>query len=171
MPLLSFCKTISLPKTELFATSFVWYTFETGYPVETGFPNATNSIIIMAFTTETIEKHKVTGSECRSRMMPVQDALDILHGKWKLLILMSLSDGPMRFKEIQRQVEGITAKMLSKELKDLEINQLVERTVYDSTPVAVEYTRTSYGNSLNRVIDELHAWGAQHRKRVMRKSS
>lgn len=125
----------------------------------------------MAFITETLEKHKVSGHECRSRMMPVQDALDILHGKWKLLILMSLSDGPMRFKEIQRQVEGITAKMLSKELKDLEINELVERTVYDTTPVAVEYAQTSYGHSLKKVIDELHAWGVQHRKRVMRKSN
>lgn len=124
----------------------------------------------MAFVTETLEKHRVSGTECKSRIMPVQDALDILHGKWKLLILMSLSDGPMRFKEIQRQVEGITAKMLSKELKDLEINELVARTVYDTTPVAVEYARTPYGHSLNKVIEELHTWGVQHRKRVMRKS-
>lgn len=125
----------------------------------------------MAFVTEIAEKKKVSHPECRQHMMPVQDALDILHGKWKLLILMSLSDGPMRFKEIQRQVEGITAKMLSKELKDLEMNELVERTVYDTIPVAVEYARTSYGNSLKKVLDELHAWGVQHRKRVMRKNN
>ncbi len=125
----------------------------------------------MPVTTDTTEKHRLSHPACKSQMMPVQDALDILHGKWKLLILMSLSTGPMRFKEIQRQVEGITAKMLSKELKDLEINELVERTVYDTTPVAVEYSRTAYGNSLKKVIDELHAWGVQHRKRVMRKSS
>lgn len=125
----------------------------------------------MAITTEVIEKHRLSSPECKQHMMPVQDALDILHGKWKLLILMSLSTGPMRFKEIQRQVEGITAKMLSKELKDLEINELVQRTVYDTIPVAVEYTRTPYGNSLKKVIDELHAWGVQHRKRVMRRSN
>jgi DNA-binding HxlR family transcriptional regulator len=125
----------------------------------------------MAITTEVIEKHRLSSPECKQQMMPVQDALDILHGKWKLLILMSLSTGPMRFKEIQRQVEGITAKMLSKELKDLEINELVQRTVYDTIPVAVEYTRTPYGNSLKKVIDELHAWGVQHRKRVMRRSN
>ena len=139
--------------------------------METGFPNATNSITVMRFITDTTERHRISSPECKSHMRPVQDALDILHGKWKLLILMSLSDGPMRFKEIQRQVEGITAKMLSKELKDLEINDLVERTVYNSTSVAVEYTRTAYGNSLKKVIDELHAWGVQHRKRVMRKSN
>lgn len=125
----------------------------------------------MAFTSEITEKHRLSSPECKQKMMPVQDALDILHGKWKLLILLSLSDGPMRFKEIQRQVEGITAKMLSKELKDLEINELVQRTVYDTIPVAVEYTRTPYGNSLKKVIDELHAWGVQHRKRVMRRSN
>ena len=123
----------------------------------------------MAFTTDTTEKHHFDSPACRSRMMPVQDALDILHGKWKLLILLSLSDGPMRFKEIQRQVGGITAKMLSKELKDLEINELVKRTVYDTIPVAVEYSRTAYGKSLKKVIDELYTWGVQHRQRVMRK--
>lgn len=124
----------------------------------------------MAFATDTTEKHKISHPECKQRMMPVQDALDILHGKWKLLILMSLAEGPMRFKEIQRQVEGITAKMLSKELKDLEMNELVERTVYDTIPVAVEYSRTAYGDSLRKVIDELHTWGVQHRKRLMRRN-
>ncbi len=138
--------------------------------METGFPNATNLITVMAFITDTTEKHRISSPECKSQMRPVQDALDILHGKWKLLILMSLSDGPMRFKKF-RQVEGITAKMLSKELKDLEINDLVARTVYDTTPVAVEYAQTHYGKSLKKVIDELHAWGVQHRKRVMRKSN
>lgn len=125
----------------------------------------------MSILTDTTEKQRLSNNVCKSRMMPVQDALDILHGKWKLLILMSLSEGPMRFKEIQRQVEGITAKMLSKELKDLEINELVQRTVYDTIPVAVEYSRTAYGDSLKKVIEELHAWGVQHRKRVMRKSN
>lgn len=114
---------------------------------------------------------KLSGAACKSRMMPVQDALDVLHGKWKLLILMSLTFGPRRFKEIQREVEGITAKMLSKELKDLELNELVKRTVYDTVPVAVEYAATPYGQTLKRVIDELHSWGEQHRRRVMKKAS
>jgi len=116
-----------------------------------------------------MNEEKLSGSTCKSAMMPVQDALDVLHGKWKLLILMSLTFGPKRFKEIQRDVEGITAKMLSKELKDLELNELVKRTVYDTVPVAVEYSATPYGHSLKKVINELHTWGEQHRKRVMRK--
>jgi DNA-binding HxlR family transcriptional regulator len=116
------------------------------------------------------EKQRFNSPECKSHMLPVQDALDVLHGKWKLLILLALSGGPLRFKEIQREVGGITAKMLSKELKDLELNELVQRTVYDTIPVAVEYSRTAYGASLNKVLVELHNWGVQHRKRVMRKS-
>jgi DNA-binding HxlR family transcriptional regulator len=115
------------------------------------------------------QTHHISGTECKSRMVPIQDALDILHGKWKLLILLSLSNGPLRFKEIQREIEGITAKMLSKELKDLELNELITRTVYDVTPVAVEYCTTPYGRSLEKVIEELYKWGVEHRKRVMGK--
>lgn len=109
-------------------------------------------------------------SECKSRLLPVQDALDILSGKWKLLIVITLSFGPKRFKQIQREIEGITAKMLSKELKELEANELIERTVYATTPVTVEYTMTPYGQTLKKVIEELFAWGTAHRKRVMRKA-
>jgi DNA-binding HxlR family transcriptional regulator len=67
------------------------------------------------------------------------------------------------------EIAGITDKMLSKELRDLEQNQLVKRTVYDSVPVRVEYSLTEYGNSLDKVIAELRAWGVQHRKRIMKK--
>lgn len=112
----------------------------------------------------------VNKTECKSRLLPVQDALDILSGKWKLLIVITLSFGPKRFKQIQREIEGITAKMLSKELKDLEANELITRTVYATTPVTVEYTMTPYGVTLKKVIEELFNWGQQHRKRVMRKS-
>ena len=58
--------------------------------------------------------------------------------------------------------------MLSKELRDLEHNELVKRTVYDTVPVTVEYAMTSYGKSLHRVISELRKWGVQHRKRIMK---
>ena len=82
----------------------------------------------------------VEHTECGKRIMAVRDALDILNGKWKLPIIISLIYGDKRFKEMEREIEGITAKMLSKELKDLEINQLVKRTVYDTMPVTVEYS-------------------------------
>lgn len=107
--------------------------------------------------------------ECSHSILAVRDALDILSGKWKLPIIISLMYGDKRFKEMERDIDGITAKMLSKELKDLEINQLVRRTVYDTMPVTVEYSLTDYGKTLQKVIGELYQWGAQHRKKILGK--
>lgn len=107
--------------------------------------------------------------ECGKHIMAVRDALDILSGKWKLPIIISLIYGDKRFKEMERDIAGITAKMLSKELKDLEVNQLVRRTVYDTMPVTVEYSLTDYGKTLKKVIGELHNWGSLHRKRIIGK--
>jgi DNA-binding HxlR family transcriptional regulator len=103
---------------------------------------------------------------CTKHLLPVRDALDILSGKWKIPIIIALTYGNKRFKVIQREIAGITAKMLSKELKELEVNQLVSRTVYDTSPVTVEYAITPYGKSLRKVITELHKWGSIHRKRI-----
>lgn len=104
---------------------------------------------------------------CKGQLRSVHDTLDLLSGKWKISIISSLSfNGPRRFMELQREVEGIGAKMLSKELKELEINDLVIRTVYDTKPVTVEYTLTSYGKTLHSVISEMAKWGSQHRKRI-----
>ena len=108
-----------------------------------------------------------TPGECTKAILPVRDALDILSGKWKLPIIISLSFGNKRFKEITKEIPNITDKMLSKELRDLEMNQLVKRTVYDSVPVVIEYSMTNYGKSLEKVIDELRDWGVQHRKRII----
>lgn len=108
-------------------------------------------------------------SECLNMILPVRDALEILSGKWKLPIIISLSFGNKRFSEIAKEIPKITDKMLSKELRDLEANQLVKRTVYDSIPVVVEYSMTEYGQSLEKVIAELRNWGIQHRKRIIGK--
>ncbi len=105
--------------------------------------------------------------ECGQHMQPVMDALYVLSGKWKLPIIIALSHNNRRFKELQREVTGITARMLSKELKEMELNQLVKRTVYDTTPVTVEYELTEYTSSLDKVIIALHDWGLKHRKRIM----
>ena len=119
--------------------------------------------------TETTQTQK-THSGCTQMILPVRDALDILSGKWKLPILISLSFGNKRFRQISREIPNITDKMLSKELRDLEMNQLVKRTVYDTLPVTVEYSMTNYGKSLEKVIEELAKWGMQHRKRILGKS-
>ncbi|HEY8388692.1 MAG TPA: helix-turn-helix domain-containing protein [Parasegetibacter sp.] len=107
--------------------------------------------------------------ECMGMIRPVKDALEVLNGKWKLPIIISLSFGNKRFSEMAREIPGITDRMLSKELRDLEMNHLVKRTVYDSVPVVVEYSLTDYGESLDNVIEELRKWGMKHRKKVMGK--
>src|SRR6187397_249838 len=115
---------------------------------------------------ESVKKRlKLNAPECKSMLVPVRDALEVLNGKWKLPIIISVSFGPRRFKQISNEVEGITDRMLSKELKELEMNQLIERTVYNSFPPTVEYTITDHGKSLERLINELRTWGQKHRKK------
>ncbi len=104
---------------------------------------------------------------CSAKMRAVRDALEVLNGKWKLPILISVSFGTRRFKEVSKDINGITDRMLSKELRDLEINQLVKRTVYDSFPPVVEYSITEHGRTLQSVIDELGNWGVLHRKKII----
>lgn len=105
--------------------------------------------------------------ECRLYLLSIGDTLDIISGKWKVPIIGSLSFGKKRFLEMQREVAGIGAKMLSKELRELEQNGLVKRTVKESKPVTVEYEITEYGKTLQPIIFEMAKWGSSHRKRIM----
>ena|ERR1700676_3413681 len=109
-------------------------------------------------------------AECQSRLLPVRDALEVLSGKWKIPIIVALSQGNYRFRELHRQVQGITTRMLSKELKDLELHGLVIRTVYDSLPVSVEYELTNHGKSLQTVVEALYQWGTLHRDKFIKKA-
>lgn len=104
---------------------------------------------------------------CKAAITGVRDALYVLNGKWKLPLIVSLSDGPMRFKDIQRALGDITPKILSKELKELELNEFVIRKVYSTTPVTVTYELTPYSRSLDKVMKELKDWGVAHRKRIV----
>lgn len=110
----------------------------------------------------------VRGNSCKNGMLPIRDTLDIVSGKWKLLIIFHLTHGSKRFKELQRMIGEITPRMLSKELKDLEQNQLVLREVFDTSPVTVTYTLTEHGLSLCPVIRSLSEWGAKHREKILR---
>lgn len=104
---------------------------------------------------------------CTSLLLSFRDAVEIIGGKWKSVILLSLGfKGVMRFGELQRMHAGIPAKTLSKELKDLEQNGLVKRTVLDTMPVTVQYEITAYGRTLEKVLLELRAWGADHREYI-----
>ena len=106
-------------------------------------------------------------SQCRRELKAVQDTMDILSGKWKISIMSCLRFSKKRFMDIQREVEGIGPKMLSKELQELEINGLIKRTVQNTKPVIIEYEITDYGQTLNPIINELAKWGAKHRKRII----
>ena len=105
--------------------------------------------------------------ECKRFIRPVRDVIDLIGGKWKLPIIIALSFGNRRFKELERQIEGISPRMLSKELKDLEANGLVQRTVFNTMPVSVEYRLTDYGSTLDEVIVVMRQWGLRHRAKVM----
>jgi DNA-binding HxlR family transcriptional regulator len=111
-----------------------------------------------------------TPEACTQSIVAVRDTLYVLSGKWKLPIIVALSTGPKRFKDLQRSLEEITPKILSKELKELELNEFVTRTVYATSPVTVEYELTKYSQSLNKIIEEMRDWGVQHRKRMMSNS-
>jgi DNA-binding HxlR family transcriptional regulator len=107
-----------------------------------------------------------TKEACTSALTAVGDALYVVGGKWKLRIVLALSEGNKRFNEIQRAIGGISAKVLSNELKELETNGLIKRNVYTDTPVVVEYIVTEYSDSLKEVLEALRKWGTTHRERI-----
>ena len=109
-------------------------------------------------------------SECTKHLLPLMDTMDLLSGRWKFVILLGLwFGGKMRFKELQRNIPGITGKVLSKELKQLEEHGILTRTVYDTAPISVEYELTAYGKTLDKVILSLREWGVKHRKKMIAK--
>jgi len=104
---------------------------------------------------------------CSHKILAISDTMDILKGKWKMSIIACLCYRPMRYSELQREVRGISGKVLSRELKDLEMNGLIDRTVLNTAPVAVEYRITEYGNSLKELTDTIADWGFIRRRRII----
>lgn len=83
-------------------------------------------------------------------------------GKWKALLLWNLSQGTKRFGELQRLLEGVTQKMLTQQLRELEEDGLISRKIYPVVPPKVEYSMTDYGRSLQPVLDAMSEWGEKH---------
>ncbi len=108
-------------------------------------------------------------ASCQHKLMVTRDALEVIQGKWRLPIVLSLTFGDKRFGEIQREIVDISPKMLSQELKALEVNKIITRTVYDSMPVTVEYSLTPLGKSMRKMLDEILDWGVVFRKEVVGK--
>ncbi|HEY9049262.1 MAG TPA: helix-turn-helix domain-containing protein [Ohtaekwangia sp.] len=102
-------------------------------------------------------------------VLAVNDTMNVINGKWKLPIIGVLQYGKKRFRKLEKEIPNISPRMLSKELKDLEANGFVKRTVYTTIPVTVEYELTKSGNSFKEVLDIMVKWGLQHRKEHIRR--
>ncbi len=102
-----------------------------------------------------------------SYVLAVNDTINVISGKWKLPIMGALLFGKKRFKELEREIPKISPRMLSKELRDLELNGIVKRNVYDNLPVLIEYELTPSGHSFKEVLDVMVEWGLEHRKNVI----
>lgn len=97
-------------------------------------------------------------------MPAAEDALYIIAGKWKMRIIIALASGDKRFNELQRGLSGISARVLSNELKDLELNGLVSRKILDNGTIL--YVRNAYADSLHNVMHELVLWGKGHKEKI-----
>ena len=101
------------------------------------------------------------GSSAKSQYQAVRDTLDVVSGKWKLVILAALLQRPYRFQELSREI-GISPRVLSKELQEMEQHRLVVRTVCDTRPGTVEYVSTAHSRTLLRVVQTMSDWGYLH---------
>lgn len=99
---------------------------------------------------------------------PVNTTLDIIGGKWKALIIYHLINGTQRFNSLQRSMTGITQRMLTLQLRELEADGLIHRKAYPVVPPKVEYSLTAFGRTLLPVIDAMHAWGTAYREECER---
>lgn len=93
-------------------------------------------------------------------------AVDVIGGKWKVLILWALHAQPRRFGQLKREVSGVSEKMLIQQLRQLEADGLVERESFHEIPPRVEYSLTNLGESLNEALGPLGDWGEQHMERI-----
>lgn len=115
-------------------------------------------------------KPEYTESRCGKHLSATEDALYVIGGKWTLRIVIAVMSGHVRFNDLQRTIKGISARVLSSELKDLELNGLVKRVVLtQEKPVVTEYLPTDYTRTLRDVITALATWGDKHKKKITNK--
>lgn len=100
--------------------------------------------------------------ENREYMIGVEATMDVIDGKWKPIILCNLRHGPMRPSDLKRGITGISQKMLTQQLRELEDDKIIDRKVYQQVPPKVEYSLSEYGLSLSNILDSLCNWGEQH---------
>ncbi len=104
--------------------------------------------------------------KCTKENCPMTVAVNLISGKWKLFILYGLRDGAKRYSELRRICEGVTEKMLTNQLRELEKDGLIRRKVYPQVPPKVEYSFTEIGERLSFMFDPLYDWGKAYIKEV-----
>lgn len=116
---------------------------------------------------------KIMNNDCPTKeafgnfMLPLRDVLNVVGSKWAIPAIASLYYSPKRFSEISKDLEGVTDRVLSAELKNLEANKLISRKIIDGFPPRVEYSITTHGKTLGDLIGLMMEWGKLHRKKVI----
>ncbi len=123
-------------------------------------------LTLISYTILKDTKEKVVELNGREYHCPVELVIELISGKWKLLILRELMSGTKRFSQLQRAIPGITQKMLTKQLRELERAGLVKRKVYPEVPPRVEYSLTELGRSLEEIFTAMHRWGERYVKEL-----
>jgi DNA-binding HxlR family transcriptional regulator len=100
---------------------------------------------------------------------PVEATLDVIGGKWKVVILFWLKDRTLRFGELRRKIPGVSERVLTQQLRELEGHGIVHREVYSEVPPKVEYSLTDYGRTLRPIMDLMCQWGKRHMRRAARR--
>ncbi|MCV9930149.1 helix-turn-helix transcriptional regulator [Flavobacterium sp. LS1R49] len=116
-----------------------------------------------------LKENETQVKECHNAVIAIHDVMDILNGKWKISIIACLCYKKMRYSDLLKEVKGISGKMLSRDLKELEANFLITRTVSSTPPIMVEYEITEYGATLKKVTNVIAEWGLKHRQRIIEK--
>ena len=117
----------------------------------------------LAGLNEDFEPEAIATSNTKDRLScPVEATLEVIGGRWKVLILRELMPGVRRFNELHRSLCGVTQKMLTQQLRELEADGLIHREVYPQVPPKVEYSLTRTGETLATVLKAMHEWGEQY---------
>lgn len=111
-------------------------------------------------------ENKEFTDECHTIMNAVSDTLYVVGGKWKLMIIIAMARGNNRFSELQKQVKGISSRVLSSELKELELNGFIVKKVSVGYPVLIEYELLPYSHTLEELVGAMTRWGIQHRAKI-----
>ncbi|SIS99234.1 transcriptional regulator, HxlR family [Filimonas lacunae] len=117
------------------------------------------------------KENKAFTEECTTILAAVSDALYAIGGKWKLMIIIAIARGNNRFTELQKQVTGISARVLSSELKELELNGFLVKKVVPGYPVTITYELLPYSQTLEEVVGAMTRWGMQHRIKIRQDSA